>query len=206
MSYATIAQLRAYLEQTKISVDKDAVLQDVLDRANAIITDYLGFSFGEWPSEDPFALDDWPTGESAAVTDEDVLCRYGGYWLTIPAHMGGSVSAVTSLSSRGASSETETTESDWLEESDGRLYRYSGWSPGWYRVTATWGYGPAPASVIEVELEVATNIWKSKDAGSFGNSLGVEGGGAVTVNRAMEWRQRNILDGVRTTYLGVVIA
>ena len=205
MSYATVAQLRAYVAQTKIDSDKDAVLQDVLDRANAIITDYLGFSFGEWPSEDPFALDNWPTGESGATTDQDVLCRYADYWLTIPAHMGGSVSAVTSLSSRGASTESETTESDWLEESDGRLYRYSGWDPGWYRVTATWGYGPAPASVVEVEIEVATNIWKSKDAGSFGNSIGIESG-AVTVNRAMEWRQRNILDGVRTTYLGVVIA
>jgi len=73
-------------------------------------------------------------------------------------------------------------------------------------VTAIWGYGPAPASVVEVELEIAVNIWRSAAASSFGTAVGVEGGGAVTVNRALTWAQRNILDGIRASYVGVVHA
>lgn len=73
-------------------------------------------------------------------------------------------------------------------------------------MTAMWGYGPAPASAVQVELEVAVNIWQGKAAPNWAASVGVEGGGAVPVNRALTWAQRSILEGIRARYLGAVCA
>lgn len=196
MSYATIAQFRAkpYVEQVGTGVTVDAAIQAVLDRAHAIINEALGFSFAAY-------------GETAS--DKDVRGD-GGEWLWVPAYEGGSITGITAVSGRAETGESETAITDYVVDEDERPYRVwrgSGWTRGtWYRVTANWGYGAAPASIVEVELEVATNIWRSAAGTSFGTSVGMEGGGAVAVNRALTWAQRSIIDGVRSSYLGVVVA
>lgn len=196
MSYATTVQLRSqpYLSQVGSGVASDVALQMVLDRASAIINDCLGFSFASY-------------GETASA--KDVLAK-GGVWLWLPAYESGSITGITRVYRRGRTDESEDDVTEYVVDEDirpYRIYRDAGWAPGaWYRVTAIWGYGAAPATVVEVELEIAVNIWRSGAASSFGTSVGFDDGGAVTVNRALTWAQRDILDGVRTATLGVLHA
>jgi hypothetical protein len=190
MSYATVVQLREYLVQVGSGAANDALLQSVLDRANSIVNEALGFEFA-------------PYGEASG---RDVECRHRQRWLEVPYHNAGTVATVEAISGRGTASEVTDALDGWLEEDDGRLYRDGGWAPGWYRITAQWGYGPAPASIVEVELEVAVNIWRGRDASMWQSDIGVEGAGAVSYNRALTWAQRSIIDAVRLKYLGVVHA
>lgn len=196
MSYATTTQLRTapYLTQVATGNGNDSALQLVLDRADAIINDYLGFSFAAY---------------GATASDRDVRGQ-GGEWLWPTAYKAGSITGITFVTARGDTEEAEEAITDYEVDEELRPYRIwraGGWiRQGWYRVTAIWGYGAAPVSVVEVALEIAVNIWRSGAASSFGNSVGVEGGGAVQVNRALTWAQRNILEGVRAAYLGVVHA
>jgi len=194
MTYAAISKLRAapYLKQVAVGATPDADLQAVLDRAEEIVNDALGFVFAAW---------------ALAATTRDVECRHGGRWLELPYHKAASVTAVKAISGRGTTDESTETITDWLEESDGRLYADAGHSSTtWYRVTAIWGYGPAPANIVEAELEIAVNIWMGGDAGNSQNTVGVDGQGARSFNRALTWAQRSIIDGVRARYLGVVHA
>jgi hypothetical protein len=192
MSYATIAELRAYLPQVAVTAANDALLQDVLARANAIVNDALGFEFGAY---------------GAAATLRDVLKSHTGYWFELPAHKAGTVTAVSLVSGRGTTSESTEVVTDWLEESDGRVYADGQWAGGnWYRVTAFWGYGPAPTTIVEVELEIAVIIWRGRDASSWQSDTGADGQGAVSFNRALTWAQRSIIDGVRMRVLGMVHA
>ena len=195
MSYATVAHLREYLSQVATGTGPDAQLQRILDRAHAIVNDALGFQFAAWPT-------------SASV--RDFRCLYGGEYIWPPAYQAQTLTVVAEVYGRGTTEETTVDVDDWLLDELARPYRVwlgVGWTVGrWYRLTAIWGYGPAPASVVEVELEVAINIWRSRDAASFGTTIGPDDGGGVTVNRALTWAQRSILDGVRSTYLGIVHA
>ena len=190
-TYATVAQLREYLTQVPAGAAVDLQLQAILDRAHEIVTDALGgMVFAAY---------------GATATEQDVACRSRRPWLEVPYHLAESVASVYAVSGRGASTETETEVEDWIEEEDGRLYLDGGWSKGWYRVTAKWGYGPAPAHVVEVELEVAVNLYVGRPAG--GNaSFGTDSQGGQQYPRALTWNQRDVLAGVRTRYLGVVHA
>ena len=196
MSYATVAQLRQYLPQVKADPDPPApqpvsdLLQSILDRANSIVNEALGFAFGDY----------------GAASEQDIEAVHGGRWLEIPYHEAASVATVEWVSGRGTASEVTDVVDGWLEESDGRLYRDAGWSRGWYRIEAKWGYGPAPASIVEVEIEVAVNIWRGRDASMWQSDIGAEGAGAVSYNRALTWAQRSIIDAVRLKYLGVLHA
>ena len=195
-SYATIAQLRAkpYLDQVKAGTTEDEALQAVLDRASAIINDVLKITFATY---------------GATATDRDVRGD-GGEYLRPPAYKAASITGITRVSARGETDEAEDAITGYVVdelERPYRVWRAAGWQrQAWYRVTAIWGNGDAPESVVEVELEVAMNIWRSAAGSSFGTSVGIEGGGAVAVNRALTWAQRDILDGVRSSYLGVVHA
>ena len=192
MAYITVAGLREYLPQVKAGVTEDTEMEHVIDRAHAIVGDALGFEFSAWAD---------------AASARDVLARNGGAWLWVPCYEEDSVTTVHLVSGRGTSGESLSTVDDWMEEDVWRLYANAGWlAPAWYRVTAIWGYGPAPESVVEVEIEAAVNIWRGRDAAVWQNEVGVSGQGAAPFNRALSWSQRDILKAVRTTYLGVVHA
>lgn len=165
-------------------------MQSILDRANAIVDEALGFSFAAW---------------GASATARDVECRHWGRWLELPYHKPASVTEVSAVSGRGTSGESTELLSDWIEESDGRLYMDDGHGADWYRVTAIWGYGPSPASVVEIELRIARTLWRNRDAAIGQGSIGVDGQGAVDA-RSLSWDERNIIEGVRHRYLGVVHA
>lgn len=191
MSYASITELRTYLPQAKTDAATDALLSAVLERANAIVNEALGFEFD---------------GHDVPATTRDVLCHHSGAWLELPAHEVGTATVVESVSGRGTSDESLTTETDWLEETDGRLYMDGGWGASvWYRVTAAWGYGTPPASIVEVELRIARTLWRNRDAAQGQGSIGVDGDGAVDA-RSISWDERNIIENVRHKVLGVVHA
>jgi hypothetical protein len=191
MAYVTVADLRGYLKQVEVGAAKDAELQTVIDRAHSILDDALGFEFAGF-----------------AAGDQDVrspLVRSA--WLEVPFHDPGTVTDVAMVFGRGRTTETTQAVDDWLEEDDGRVYLDGGWSARtWYRVTADWGYGDAPDSIVEVELQLAINLWRGKDRGMYSDVIGVEGGGAVGYQRSLTNLQRMIVDDVRRRYLGVVHA
>lgn len=189
MSYNTTTTLRTYLPQVATGATNDAILQAVLNRAYDIVNGALGFTFAAWAS---------------AVSTKDVMAVTGP-WLLLPGHKAASTTLVKLISGRGTMSESLETITGWVEEEDGRIYNYDGWRlDRWYRVSAIWGYGPAPDSIIEVELECAVNIWRGRDASSWQSDVGAGGDGAVSFNRALTWAQRSIIDSIRTRYLGVV--
>jgi hypothetical protein len=194
MSYATVEQLREYLEQVPAGDDEDAALEACLARAHAIVNEVLGFTFADY---------------GATATDKDMRGE-GGEWLWPPAYEAASITGIARVSARGEDEESETAVTGYVVDEDARPYgvwRGNGWTRGaWYRVTAVWGYGAAPDSVVEVELEVAVNIWRSKDRGMFSDVIGVEGGGAVGYARALTNQQRMIIDQVRARVLGPVVA
>ncbi len=190
MSYATVVQLRAYLPQVATGATIDTALQVILDRAYDIVNLALGFTFAA----------------ASAAAAKDVRAQ-GGQYFDLPAHTIGSVTVVSEVNFKGTAYESTEILTDFDELEDGRLWRSVGWEPGeWYRVTAPWGYGVAPAAIVEVELELAVNLWRSKDRGMFSDVIGVEGGGAVGYTRALTNQQKMIIDQVRARTLGVVIA
>lgn len=191
MTYATTTNLRAYLPQVATGTSNDTLLQAALDRAESIIDEALGFSFAAY-------------GSSATAKDIQAPGNVG-CWLELPYYKASSITSVYEVDGRGLTGEQTTAITQYKEETDQRLYYDYGWSPGtWYRVTAIWGYGAAPNSIVEVELELAVNIWRGKDRGMFSDVIGAEGGGAVGYARALTNQQKMILDNVRSKYLGLV--
>jgi hypothetical protein len=191
-SYATVSQLRAYLNQTPGTVT-DATLQDTLDRATAIITEYMSFAFSAY---------------GILATNKDVRIPGPSKFLELPAYQSGTIAEVSLLYAKGSDGEgTQLLDSDdYSILEDGRLYRYVGWPTDWLRVKAIWGYGPAPLSVVQVCLEVAVNLWLTRDRGMSTLASGAEGGGSLVHQRALTLEQRDRLDAVMERVAGSGIA
>lgn len=184
MIYATVAQFRQYLPQAQEGSEDDSLITDVLTRASALVNAAVGlpfFSVGE----------DWPTATVKKIFSESSV------WLKLPAYQEGSITLLTEAG--GA-----TALTDWEEQwGHGRLYlwRESGWGGKRYSVTATWGYGPPPDTIIEVTLECAVNLWRMRDRGMYqevqtGPGTTGTGGGQVTALRfigGLTSQQRAIL-------------
>jgi hypothetical protein len=65
-------------------------------------------------------------------------------------------------------------------------------------VTAVWGYGPTPPDAIEqLTLELAVNVWRSRDKGGFTEMVGVDGSGAVRQVAGLNAQQRMVLENMR---------
>jgi hypothetical protein len=174
MTYATVAQFRSYLKQlptlqsspnaTQQQVtETDALLTDILTRATDAIDQMLEFSFAAY----------------GAASSKKVVSQ-GGRLLALPAHQDASVTGV-------AFDGDAITDYTYIRESRrGYLQRVNGWPACvLLDVTAAWGAGPAPASITEMCLELAVNIWRSRDRGMFADVIGVDassgpvGGGGV---------------------------
>lgn len=186
-SYATVAQFRAMLTQVPAGAATDALIETYLDRATAMIDGELGFSFAAF---------------GAAATDKDFRLTRADDTLYLPAYSPGSITHVYEVSAKGTTYETTdevlSTEYDVLDNY--ALYRYEGWPAGWYRVTAIWGYGEAPADIQQVCLEKAVNLFIGAQGGQFSDIVGVEGAGAVGYNRAWTNSQRSVLMQTRVNH------
>lgn len=189
MAYARVADLRQYLGNIP-QVTGDYLLAEVLDRATDIVNDELGFEFAAY----------------GTAADKDVWSGAGGSILYLPAYEAGSLASVALVTSRGATSETETAVTDYVEDERWRLYRDVGWTAwSWYRVEAEWGYGAAPPAIVQVTLELAVNIWRGRDAMQGQGSLGPADGGTVQYRRNLTWDQRHKIAKVRAKYPGPAV-
>lgn len=199
-SYITAENIADYLDQlTPLDEDVERKLNLIADRATSMINATLGFAF------EPYSEPRVP-----ALRPFHAL---RGPRLYLPAFEPGSVSLV-SLNG------TDLT-GKWYEDDERRntLVSVGKWdwrssavvrSCAWptstvpiYEVEAVWGYGPPPDSVVQLTLEVAVNIWRSKDAGGFAETSGVLSGGAVNLSRyvaGVNDYQQHILEAVRATY------
>lgn len=183
MSYATVDELRVYLKQVSAGAEVDDDLDAILTRATSIIDGVLGFEFGAYP----------------AVSTR-VLYSDGTPYLLLPPCNANSLTTITS--SDGTTwvgyDVRPIRKRTWL-------YQPYGWPALPLTVSAAWGYGPPPASVTEVCLELAVNIWRSKDKGLFTDVIGVESGGSAVVGYAgaLTNQQKMILAGVKRDYEAV---
>lgn len=179
-AYATTDQLREYLDKLPTNVPNSR-LQAVLDRARGIVDLVLGCSFLD-------AGEEWPAPAARTVRGE------ASRWLRLPAYQPGSITAIAA---------GDVAIDGWEEDAGaglGVLFRAGGWADASYTVTAQWGHGPAPDAVVEVNLELAVNLWQAKAAGRFSDVVGVEGGGAVGYAKALTGQQKLVLEAVRARY------
>lgn len=185
-AYATAATLRTqYLVQLKEA--DESTLTAFLERATSIVETALGFAFAGYTE----------------LARARRVRSYGGAYLTLPPHLAGSITAVA----WGGSAVDGTT---WAETPSGMLERVSSdvlltswagcWSEGFYSVTARWGYGDPPPAIVEVVCELAVNIWRSRDKGSFAEVIGVQGSGYLKVVGALTGAQREVIEAVKAQY------
>lgn len=194
--YGTVDTLRTYLPQVANTAANDDLLEDMLTRATQIVDLALQFSFAGY----------------AATASTLRLSLGGGRLLHVPFYQAGTLCAV-SLVEGPDTLESYTADEDYeIEGGDDVdahtwLYKISDtWPIGRYALTAKWGYGSAPESVVGVTLELAVNLWRGRDRGMFSDAIGVEGSGAVAYTRALTNQQKMILDDIRRAYLGVQVA
>lgn len=188
----------------------DGLLQACLDRATGMIDEVL----------QPIRF----TGYSAP--EARLIPGFGGTALWLPPHESGSVSAVslggtaitdyTYVGADGGPTAYLDRRSGWATTLPGRTWEWwlaqapLGWPhdrdawvfgrtgiSGAYSVTARWGYGDPPASVEELCLELAVNIWRGRDRGMFTEVIGAEGGAMLRYTGALNKSQQAILQGVK---------
>lgn len=186
MAYITAADIREYLEQVPSS--KDAVLGKIATRATSIIDQALGFSF--------FATG--ASWSSVAASARRVQSERSTY-LRLPPYQYSSITSLVLISG----TTVDTTQITDYEETHDQfyLYRAAGWGALRYVVTAKYGYGPAPDSIVELCMELAINIWRAKDKGLFTELIGVEGGGQIRYVGGLTKQQQAIIDATRRQYL-----
>lgn len=201
MDYATAASLRAYLDQVEDTTATDELLGDILTRASATVRTSLRSLLAD-PSFD-FAAD------YAAATTK-IITAYGGVVLLLPPHLAASVTEVEYVVTTNPTTWAALTD-EWTEQEDGSLYRDYGWGYGYhpggvrYRVTARWGYGDVPSEIEQVTLELAVNMWRSKDKGGFTDVVGVEGAGGIRAVAHLTTGQRAVLEAWANTVRGVAV-
>lgn len=163
----------------------DDLLQDCLDRATDMIRQALRALLAD-PSFD------WTTWPAASTR---IVRGYSTSYLSLPPHQAGSVTLAEYMSTSNPAAYA-TVPDEWLEEA-GSLYRAGGWTQSRYRVTAAWGYGPdVPPAIVELTLELAVNIWRSRDRGGFSEIVGADGGGAVRQVAGLNKQQQATLQNI----------
>lgn len=185
-----------------IAPASDTVLQQCLDRATDIVRSAMRSLLAD-PTFDY-------TAYVAASTK--IVRAYDGHYLTLPAYQLGSITLVEYQSGSYPSTYTTLTADQWEAQADGRIYRASGWGGGFwgdlprYRITAIWGWGPTPPdAIVEVTLEAAVNIWRSRDKGGFIETAGADGAGALRVVTGLTKQQQLTLESLRDQLYQVAV-
>lgn len=184
LPYATASELRQYLDKIGTEgSESDEVLTFILTNASSIVRSSLRYHIG-----DP--LFDF---EAYGAASTKIVRGYStNEYLFLPPFQAASVTLVEEQTGFNPSSYTSVTD-EWIEENTS-LWRSGGWNDARYRVTATWGYGPVVSDIKQVTMELAVNIWRSKDKGSFTEMIGAEGGGAIRVVAALTPQQQAVLE------------
>lgn len=200
----TIDKLAAYLPQVDFTLaENEQLTKDILDRATSIVEGAVGVSYALTAPIVPTTVSVW----SAA----------GSPFLHLPPHVSGSVTAV--VDPYGNTVESTAYE----EQYDGLLlvakgagtsiyyrnflpYPGYGFQPGRYLVTALFGPQVAPLSIEQVTLEVAVNLWRSRDKGSWTDVIGVDGSGGIRFLGGLTNSQRAIVEAERARLFPLQVA
>ena len=183
-----------------IAPASDTVLQQCLDRATDIVRSAMRSLLAD------------PTFDYAAygVASTKIVRAYDGSYLTLPAYQLNSITLVEYQSGSYPSTYTTLTSDQWEAQADGRVYRAGGWGSGWwsdlarYRVTAVWGWGPTPPdAIVEVTLEVAVNVYRTRDTGGYVDLVGVEGAGATRPIAGLTKLQQQVLESLRDQLIAI---
>lgn len=209
MAYATVDQLRRYIQQAPDGSDEDVRLAEILDRASAIVDLVVGYTF------------------DTATVGTRVVYGDGTSYLPLPPFETGTVTTVTSISSVTVpnyvveGNSLRAVDSQGIKPSYPRTYHRHAWYTGYeddvtnghvvlfgggrvttawragvpYTVSAAWGSASINPAVVEATLEIAADIYKTKDAG-FATVIGVEGAGAVNIRNALPLKAKTILDAL----------
>jgi len=178
----------------------DSTLQNALDRATDIVRSAMRSLLAD------------PTFDYAAYSASlpNLVRGYDTHYLHLPPYQLGSVTLVEYQSGSNPSTYTTLTADQWEAQADGRLYRAAGWGGGLYgdlpryRITASWGYGPTPPDAVEqLTLELAVNIWRSRDKGGFTEIVGVEGSGSIRQIAGLNTQQQMILEDLRDQLIAI---
>lgn len=194
MSIITVVQLREYLDQVPADGGIDTQLLSIIGRAQGAIDSALGFSFFD-------ADQSWGDVEA---TQKRVQSEQSIY-LRLPPYHYGSITGVRRIT--GITVGTDLTTDYEETERNFYLLRPEGWGGARWAVTAKYGYGPAPASIVELCLELAVNIWRQKGQGLFQQIQGVDavgqaiGGGSLKYIGGMTAEQRKIVMSVRRQFV-----
>lgn len=170
MAYASVPQLRQYLGNVEDTPEVDSTLGNILERATSIVESALGFSF---------------SGYTASTKKVRGDCTS---YLKLPPHKTGTISAIEV--------DAYDVDADDYFESEGGKYLILEdgiWHNVRYEVTAQWGYGAPPPRIVEVVLEVAVNIWRSKEAARFSNVVFASDGGQAGYEGALTNQQKMIV-------------
>jgi len=178
----------------------DSVLQSCLDHATGIVQSAMRSLL----ADETFDYSAWPSATTKIVRG------YDSFFLRLPAYQLGTVTLAEYQSGSNPSSYTSLTADQWEATASGTLYRAAGWGGGLYgdypryRVTAVWGYGPTPPSaIVELTLELAVNIWRSRDKGGFTEIVGVEGSGGIRQIAGLNKQQQMILEDLRDQLIAI---
>lgn len=194
--FCTLEQVKDRLNQLKATADQDVLLAELIEEATAQIRSYLGHDFG--------------TAQPGTTT----IYGRGTPFLMLPAHVAGSVTTVSAPA--GFTVPAYVERDGVLEAVDSQGRRVSVYRDPWYAdlfgpqalawqdgvpytVSATFGYGPLPADVRQVCVELVVNAWRTRDTGSYVDSVGVDGSGAQRFVGGLTSKQKAILDAYMTS-------
>ncbi|HEU4328067.1 MAG TPA: hypothetical protein VFS21_33330 [Roseiflexaceae bacterium] len=164
----------------------DAILQKVLNHGRSILDEALRLSFFDAGAA-------WPSASARTVRSER------SQWLRLPPYKQGSITQIVLY---GETSAVEEWDEEW-EAGRYYLYRHDGWLDARYTATAQWGLGPAPDALVQLNLELATNIWRGRKDGMFQNGVGANGGGYLKFIGGLTPQQQAIITAIHRTYTDV---
>lgn len=197
MGMVTVARAREYLDKIPTGAEADAKLGNFLASAEQIVVDALGWSF----------FDDGAAWDDVAPSQKRIRAEQSRHF-KLPPYNYGSITSLVTISGTTVG----TSEITDYEETEQRFYLYRdvGWGGLRYAVTAQWGYGPAPESIVALVCELTVNEWRSKDKGGFSEMVGVDpvgektGGGAMKFVAGLNPLQKQVVRNVRAQYVDMV--
>jgi hypothetical protein len=195
----TVARLRHYLDQVPAGEPYSTQLSSILAAAESIVVAALGFTF----------FDVGTSWDDVAVSSKRVQSEPSVY-LKLPPYLAGSITSIYPLSGLRVGTVGLTADVDYEEQDRQYLYRPGGWGALRYAVTAKWGYGPPPEAIVHLLCELAVNVWRSRDQGSFQTSAGVDtlnnstGGGFIKYVGGLNADQRRVITLTRRQYIEAI--
>jgi hypothetical protein len=164
------------------------LMAQLLNDARDVVDKALGFGFfresATWDAVVPVATPRTVRAERST-------------WLRLPPYLRGSIAQITLA---GDSAAITAWDEAW-EAGLFLLERADGWQAGRYTVTARFGYGPPPESIVALTIELAVNAYRTRDKGLYTEIIGVEGGGGVRYLGGLNQQQRMVLANVRRQYV-----